>query len=154
MNYSREKGPQRPSGRPEAMRERAMESARKRKEEFLGARVPKALRDKVIARAEAQGIPVSILIRQILEQAFQAEAAPAGVVQAASSPPASPVLSETDQGHQRFSDVLGWEQIRLNRSASCSACGLALQPGNTATVGLSATGGAPVVLCTNCKGHF
>ena len=52
------------------MRDKARATAMKRKEEYLGARVPRELRSKVIARAAELGIPVSILIRNILEQAF------------------------------------------------------------------------------------
>ena len=57
--------------RAQTMRDQALSVAMKRKEEFLGARVPKELRDKVTARANEQGIPVSILIRNILEDAFK-----------------------------------------------------------------------------------
>ena len=40
---------------------KARANAMKRKEEYLGARVPKELRDKVIAQADRLEIPVSIL---------------------------------------------------------------------------------------------
>src|SRR3990172_12224513 len=52
------------------MRERAVAQAMKRKEEYLGARVPRELKDRVLERAQELGIPASILIRQVLEEAF------------------------------------------------------------------------------------
>src|SRR3990172_6014097 len=54
-----------------ALRNKARSSGMMRKEEYLGARVPKELRDKVITQADMLGIPVSILIRNILEEAFR-----------------------------------------------------------------------------------
>ena len=119
------------------MRDRAVSIAMKRKEEYLGARVPKELRDRVIRRAKELGIPVSILLRNILEDAFKHE--PVEVRPAA---PLSGVAS-------RFSSVLGWESIKLNRPIDCSGCGVPLTPGDDVTLGLGA--GEPVVLCDACK---
>ena len=132
--------------RGQEMRDRAMAQAQKRKEEFLGARVPKGLRDKVIQSAEAQGISVSILIRRILEKAFEGEVA-------------SSVSTKSDDIEQRasvdvtqrFPSVLGWETIILNQGVSCSACSCGLSAGSHVTLGLSATGGSPIVLCDHCK---
>lgn len=125
------------------MRGRAMAQAKKRKEEFLGARVPKGLRDKVIQSAEAQGISVSILIRKTLEKAFEGDAAPSASI--------NPQPAPMDIA-QRFPSVLGWDSIILNQGVSCSACCCGLSAGSHVTLGLSATGGSPIVLCDHCKG--
>ena len=121
------------------MRDRAVSIAMKRKEEYLGARVPKELRDRVIHRAKELGIPVSILIRNILEDAFRNE------------PPELQAIAATRHGKvgDRFSSVLGWESIKLNRPIDCSGCGVPLTPGDDVTLGLGA--GEPVVLCDICK---
>src|SRR3569832_2340392 len=58
-------------GPQEEVRDQAMAMAMKRKEEYLGARVPRWLKDKVIERARDTGVPVSILIRNILEEVFR-----------------------------------------------------------------------------------
>lgn len=127
------------------MRDRAMAQAKKRKEDFLGARVPKGLRDKVIQSAEAQGISVSILIRRILEKAFEGEES------------SSIAVTQTNQQQapvniaQRFPSVLGWDSIILNKGVSCSACSCGLSTGSRVTLGLSVTGGSPIVLCDHCK---
>lgn len=126
--------------RGKLMRERAVSAAMKRKEEYLGARVSKELRDKVILRAKHLGIPVSILIRNILVDAFRDEES----------------IATTGVGHDtsgdlknRFSNVLGWESIVLNRDVSCSGCGRSLNSGMSVTLGLG--GNTPVVLCSSCK---
>ncbi len=126
------------------MRGRAMAQAKKRKEEFLGARVPKGLRDKVIQSAEAQGISVSILIRKTLEKAFEGDTAPSVSVNQQQQAPMDIA--------QRFPSVLGWDSIILNQGVSCSACCCGLSAGSHVTLGLSATGGSPIVLCDHCKG--
>jgi len=127
------------------MRDRAMAQAKKRKEDFLGARVPKGLRDKVIQSAEAQGISVSILIRRILEKAFEGEITPSVTATQANQQQASVDIT------QRFPSVLGWDSITLNQAVSCSACSCGLSTGSHVTLGLSATGGSPIVLCNHCK---
>ena len=163
--------------RAQAMRDNALSVAMKRKEEFLGARVPKELRDKVTARAHEQGIPVSILIRNILEEAFKnppgsgysargdeslqgrgAPPAPAALthpcVTAALAPPAPAAL--THPCVTRFPAVLGWDMIRLNRPVDCVSCGKRLLPGASVTLGLVSglvqAGEAHIILCDQCQG--
>ncbi len=118
------------------MREQAVSMAMKRKEEYLGARVPKELRDRVIEKAKSLGIPVSILIRNILEESFKGDVAP--VVSAGSD--------------QAFESVLGWEKIKLNRQVDCSGCGESLAAGANVTLGLGAV--APIVLCDRCNDNI
>jgi len=120
-----------------AMRKRAESIAKKRKEEFLGARVPKELRDKVMQKAEEQGVPVSILIRKILENAFRDEVTDSSTLR-------SPAKKPYDQ-------VLAWEQLQLNKQIECTGCGTSLDAGAQVIVGLLVTGGTPVVLCKKCK---
>ncbi len=138
---------ERPITQAQAMRDKAMSVAMKRKEEFLGARVPKTLRDRVIQRASDLGVPVSILIRKILEEAFsEGQAAghnfvvpnPQAAVNAVSQPP-------------RFPSVLGWEEIKLNRQMDCSGCGRRLAPGMLVTFGLGVSGEGHIILCDQCK---
>lgn len=138
--------------RAQAMRDKALSMAMKRKEEFLGARVPKDLRDKVMDRAHGLGIPVSILIRNILEEAFRDQKSAVGMV------PGQEVSPRTAQGTERFSAVLGWEMIRLNRQVGCSSCGRQLLPGASVTLGLVfgvvETGATHIILCDQCQGSM
>ncbi len=126
-----------------ARRDKAVSVAMKRKEEYLGARVPKVLRDRVVERAKALGIPVSILIRNTLEDAFKE-----GVVGEDVLNP-SVGLSDKKAISENFSSVIGWELIQLNKVVECSGCGLELQRGAEASIGLGAR--QPVVICCACK---
>ena len=127
--------------RAERMREKAVAVAMKRKEEYLGARVPKELRDKVIRRAKDQGIPVSILIRNILTEAFQE-------VDSSSSPMLGTAAS-VDVNQGKYSEVLGWDKITLNKAFECAECGKGLHAGQQVSLGLGAS--RPVILCGDCK---
>ena len=144
------KGRDQASRRGKSVRERAVATALKRKEEYLGARVPKELRDMIIRRADAMGMPVSILIRNILEEAIRswgkAETDTTGVV-------ADDRNAHATAGHTpvRFPNVLGWEEIRLNKSVNCAICGIRLESGASVTLGLAGPGEEHVVLCQRCK---
>lgn len=127
-----------------AMREQARSTAMKRKEEYLGARVPKDLREKVIARADSLGIPVSILIRNILEDAFNTQVA-RGHAQTSLDGGASVGLNE------RFPNVIGWERITLNKDVACSSCSKILPAGSVAAWGVSGAREDRVILCEKCR---
>ena len=120
-------------------RDRAFATAMKRKEEYLGARVPKELRDRVIAKAKEQGIPVSILIRNILEDAFKDQPAAAPEVE-------TPVSITPDRS--LLDSVLAWDSISLNKSINCSKCGKLLSAGDDALMGLGSS--SLVVICKSC----
>jgi len=126
-----------------ARRDKAVSISMKRKEEYLGARVPKALRDRVVERAKKLGIPVSILIRNTLEEAFKEDAQDEGVLTSPASSNGKKIISES------FSSVIGWESIQLNKTVECSGCGLVLQKGAKAHIGLGSQ--QPVVICCACK---
>ena len=142
-------------GRTQAQvrRNKARATAMKRKEEYLGARGPRELRGKVIARANELGIPVSILIRNILEEAFPpgndtiadvaAEASVGTATKASGLHSRTPVTE--------FPNVIGWEQITLNRPMTCTACGRRIEPGVRVTLGLTSPGEEHVIICGTCK---
>jgi len=126
------------------MRDQARASAMKRKEEYLGARVPKDLREKVIAKADSLGIPVSILIRNILEEAFKNQIS-------SENTQTKPVSATPGRHDKQFPDVIGWERITLNRDMSCSACSRVLPGGSVATIGLGMSRESHVILCEKCR---
>ncbi len=133
----------------ELMRGKAQERALKRKEEYLGARVPRELKEKVIAHANRLGIPVSILIRNVLEEAFSGTEVP---VSATAPVSATGTESKKDiRSEQRFPAVIGWEEITLNRTMRCSACEAELDAGMVVTLGLPIPGEDHVILCAKCK---
>jgi len=133
------------------MRAKALATAMERKEEYLGARVPKELKEKVIKHAADLGIPVSILIRKVLEGVFSE-----GDSEDMSSLSVNN-LSEIPQARHgniaanKYPKVLGWERIRLNRRTACDGCGNNVESGVYATLGLSLQGDDHVILCDICS---
>lgn len=128
------------------MREQARASAMKRKEEYLGARVPKDLREKVIAKADSLGVPVSILIRNILEEAFKGQVSEPSQATAASA-------AHGRRRASRYPDIIGWEKITLNKDISCSACSRVLPGGSVAAFGMGMSREDHVILCEKCREH-
>ncbi len=116
--------------------EKMRDQARRRKAEYLGARVPADLKRKVIAHAERRGIPVSDLIRDTLEKAF------------GDLPDA---VRETEKPAGSYPDVIGWELIELNRRMRCTGCGTELAVGERASLGLALGRGDHAILCRKCR---
>jgi len=130
----------------ELRRDKARATAMKRKEEYLGARVPGELRAKVIDRANELGIPVSILIRNILEEAFSSSTV-AGTAVELTTTRVKGLVQEKDS----YPSVIGWEQITLNRFMTCTGCARQIDAGARVTLGLTSPGEDHVILCSNCK---
>ena len=131
------------------MREKAMSIAMKRKEEYLGARVPKALKERVIKKAEDMGIPVSLLIRRVLEEAFS-ETTDSGTMIA--TPSTNSVM--TGQKQDKFGDVIGWKSMEVNQDRSCERCREPLPKGTVAELGFNASGSGYVIVCHQCKAQL
>lgn len=129
-------------------RDKAVNVAMKRKEEFLGARVPKELRDRVITKANELNIPVSILIRQILEEAFSDKGL--DVVKAAVANNTMEGLAPNPSYALKYPDVVGWEKISLNKMMTCTLCSHALSPGIGVYYGVGGHVGSQVILCQTC----
>jgi len=125
-------------------RDKAISMAMKRKEEYLGARVPGEMRERVVRRAKDMGIPVSILIRNTLEEAFKEDVSERGILSATECS-----SGEKQAGAERFTSVLGWESIKLNKTIQCSGCGSTLLRGSSADIGLGSQ--QPVVICHTCR---
>ncbi len=122
------------------------------KARVLHTRIPESLEDAIKDKARHLRIPVSNLVRNVLEQAFQlvedvvgdsrelADTARRGaerVREAVSRPP---------QGA-----VYGWQELILNRDERCHDCGVELDRGQTGYRGLSDEPGTlPVFLCPAC----
>ncbi|MDH5300669.1 MAG: BrnA antitoxin family protein [Gammaproteobacteria bacterium] len=127
----------------ERMRSNAAQRASKRKEDFLGARVPKELKERVMMRASELGIPVSLLIRKVLEDAF---AEPGQAL----AQMADPIKCSAADRQTRLSSVLGWKSLELNRSHACDCCGQVLQAGNNVVMGVTPDNGM-MIICGACK---
>lgn len=140
MHKSAKRGQESAMQRAQSMRDKAVLAAMKRKEEYLGARVPRELKEQVIARAAELDIPVSILIRRVLEDAFSA-----------------PGLGERKTAEPTAADayghVIGWKSVEMNRDHRCQGCGREILAGETAAFGITAENDNLVILCQACKGR-
>ncbi len=129
------------------MREKAMSIAMKRKEEYLGARVPKALKERVIIKADEMGIPVSLLIRRVLEEAFSEGADKSSIVSTAAT--SMPIVDTQKQ--EKFSDIIGWKNMEVNQDRSCERCREPLPKGTVAELGFNSSDTGYVIVCHQCK---
>lgn len=129
---------------------KAKARAMRRKEEYLGARVPKELRAKVIALADKLEIPVSILIRNILEEAFTSKN-----IDVTAKPDSRDrersIDSSNIQEIDEYPSVIGWEVMTLNKSMLCTGCGTELSAGAVVSLGVAGPGENHVILCSKCK---
>ena len=133
-----------PAQRANMMRQNAMNVAMKRKEEYLGARVPKALKEKVISRADELGIPVSLLLRKVLEEVFAEEQTILKLDLIKNE------VAESRSEPKHYADILGWKGIQLNKGCVCDSCGAEMKSGKEVFMGIGPGQESPV-LCKPCK---
>lgn len=138
------------AGQASRRRQEAMNFAMKRKEEFIGARVPKALKEKIISRAQAMDIPVSLLLRRVLEEVFLESPGQRG------SNLINTLRQEADNNannlkDKRFEQVLGWNPMELQQNVECVACGQVLRAGQSAFMALGNELAVSLIVCAQCK---
>jgi len=51
---------------------------------------------------------------------------------------------------KEFPDVLGWQPLVLNRAQACADCGVQLQKGDRAFLGVTSGGLSEIALCSEC----
>ncbi len=132
--------------RADAMRQQAMSAAEKRKQEYLGARVPKVLRERILLKAEALGIPVSILIRNILTDYI--ENIDAEVLTQEKAVNRTGLAEEAKKNV--FEEVIGWEKLTLNKEVVCNCCTKQMNKGDEVIFGM-VPGKSHVIICEQCK---
>ena len=134
------------------MRDKAMSIAMKRKEEYLGARVPKSLKQRVIKRAEELQIPVSLLIRKVLEEAFSEDSNTLSQLLGRSSSGSAETNKIEKPG--KYADIVGWKSIEVNHDRSCERCRGPLPKGSEAALGFTASDSSYVIVCHQCKSEI
>lgn len=139
---------------------------RERKDRLIQTRVPESLESALKQEATRRRLPVSQLVRNILEDTLQivgdvvdgvdaivqdsialgrhvgqgvARArgtAPTPATEPATEPAAAPAAATNDAAIAALDDVYAWNEVVVNRPAACSLCATALTAGATAFVGL------------------
>ncbi|MDH3212673.1 MAG: hypothetical protein OEM05_09335 [Myxococcales bacterium] len=148
---------------------------RERKQRVLHTRISDDLADDIRRVAEDLRVPVSNLVRNVLEEAFsvvetvtdnvggliedvveEAERARARLRRRSERPEPSETEAPPAAGapptppRAGFADVLGWQPLILNGPQSCADCDESLEQGQRAYVGAVAAGISPHFLCPDC----
>ena len=134
--------------------------ADKKKERVIHTRVPAVLEQELKRLAENIRVPVSNLVRAILEDAVAvADRAGRGVEEelhkAATnlSSKREAILAKKDRVvmAKALEGVIGFQTLTLATESVCAKCLSALHPGDDAHLGISTDATAPrVVVCENC----
>jgi hypothetical protein len=124
------------------------------KDKVLHTRIPESLEDAIKTKARSLRIPVSNLVRNVLEQAFHIveEVVDDGLEIANTARRGAERVREAAlRTRGRDGEIYGWQELILNRDERCRECGTELDRGTRACRGLSERPGAPAVfLCLLC----
>jgi hypothetical protein len=119
-----------------------------RKDRLIQTRITPSLYDKVVQRAEALRIPVSNLIRIILEGSPKLVE---GVVDESinivgalkdGAPPAKSALPDLEP--------VAWQPVTLGRRVACGECARQLYPAQPAHMGIGEDGKPLLIACPDC----
>ena len=126
-----------------------------KKERVLHTRIPVVLEAELKRLASSLRVPVSNLVRTILEDALavadRATAVVEGELQAAARR-ASDQREALKKLHRKsmLEDVIGYQPLVVTQEAQCTGCGKDLGRGTQAWLGIRDTPGPRVIACDAC----
>lgn len=126
---------------------------RERQERWLHARISGDLEDALKREARRRRSPVSLVVRNVLEGALNlVEDIVEDSLDIAerSRRIASNARRGRTPGDDGLDDIYGWQELILNRPATCARCATALAAGNGAYRGLGDRPRPPIFLCNSC----
>jgi hypothetical protein len=127
---------------------------RERKERVLHTRISQQLAEDIGRMAEDLRVPVSNLVRNVLEEVFSVvETVTDNVGELIEG-----VMDDVERSRRRRSqelrpdppEVLGWQPLILARDAACVGCDAPLSRGQSAYLGVTAAGVSSHALCGDC----
>jgi hypothetical protein len=129
-----------------------------KKERVLHTRVPAVLERELKRFADNLRVPVSNLVRTILEDAVQVADAAGTGLEARLKQAATAIEHERERLKKKvavdpLADVFAFQDVTLAQPARCAQCERDLPRGTKAHLGLEAPGGAQgpkVVVCNDC----
>jgi hypothetical protein len=129
--------------RPE--KDRGARPEAERKDHVLQARVPPSLYNHLVAQARRLRVPVSNLVRNILEDSTRMVE---NIVDSGIE-----IAEAIGKGmdDEDLSSVLGWQPMMANKRLACSRCGRPIQKGSEAFMSVGAPGSRTFVICEGCK---
>lgn len=110
-----------------------------RKERWLHTRISETLEDALKREARRRRLPVSLLVRNVLEGALDL---------------VEDLVGGGLRGADPLDDVYGWQELIVHRATRCARCTAALDTGVRAFRGLREREGPPVFLCAPCVGRL
>ena len=135
-------------------------SKREKKEKVIHTRVPQSLDEEIRDRAEALGISVSNLVRNVLGHAFglveDVISDGAAIARSAKGREKARKEATSTGGVPSYGDggasasVIGWQMVVMNINAVCAQCNTIIAKGNEAAVALTDGSSARPVLCSSC----
>ena len=134
-----------PSGKPAGVGLSRFREERENKDHVLQARVSSSMYDKLVEQASRLRVPVSNLVRNILEDSIRMVG---NIVEG--SLEIAEVLG-TGVSDKELSEVLGWQPLVANRRLTCNRCGKAVEKGDTAMTSVGSPTGRTIVICEGCK---
>ena len=152
------RGPEEEAGESEPAGERASE-ATARKERVLHTRVPAVLERELKRFADNLRIPVSNLVRTILEDAVSVADAAGDRVEERLKNAARQLEHERERLKKKvqfdpLADVFAFQAVTIAQAAVCTKCGVELRPGARAHLGLTDGGAKPpggrIFVCEDC----
>lgn len=127
-----------------------------RKERVLHTRIPAVLEHELKRFADNLRVPVSNLVRTILEDALAVADRASGRVEAELHA-AARVASDTRdtlrtklRPRSILDEVFGFQPIVLAQDTLCTGCGASLESGASAWLGLREGAGPRVIACADC----
>lgn len=145
--------PAEPAAAPDASASEPGDSGKK--ERVLHTRIPAVLEAELKRLASSLRVPVSNLVRTILEDALavadRATAVVEGELQAAARM-ASDQREALKKLHRKsmLEDVIGYQPLVVTQDALCTGCGKDLRRGAQAWLGIRDTPGPRVIACDGC----
>ena len=135
------------------------EAMRPRRERWLHARISEHLEGALKREARRRRLPVSMLVRDVLEGALDLVEELVGdgleVARRARGVPAANGDAAPHAPDEGVGDgIYGWQELVLNRAAACARCAHDLVVGTAAYRALRERPGSPVLLCTDCVGRL
>ena len=128
------------------------------KDRVLHTRIPESLEDAIKSKARRLRIPVSNLVRNVLEQTFQLVEDVVGdglEIASTARRGAARVRQAATGAGSETAGIYGWQELILNRDERCAHCSVELDRGTPACRGLSDRPDArPVFLCLVCVGEI
>jgi hypothetical protein len=130
-----------------------MGAREQRHERWLHTRISGDLEEALKREARRRRSPVSLVVRNVLESALDmVEDIVEDSLHIAQRTRRLAREVERRTGSKRAAreDIYGWQELILNRSATCAKCAATLAAGANAFRGLRDEPGLPVFLCGSC----